>query len=118
MLQELFPEFFHKVEYYSDDITNSDFLIISSDPNFCSESANYIKPRKLGEEGKTEITEIDFSATYPDLKFIETQKFVDFKNNTLVQSLPEFRYWKNNVSLDQPLTLTGKVVEGFQRGSK
>jgi hypothetical protein len=62
-----------------------------------------MKPRKLGEEGYDEITDIEFVNKLSDLKFIETQKYVDFNNNVIVQTLPEFKFWNNSITLEVPL---------------
>mmetsp|Transcript_2068 Transcript_2068/g.3657 ORF Transcript_2068/g.3657 Transcript_2068/m.3657 type:complete len:86 (+) Transcript_2068:818-1075(+) len=60
----------------------------------------------------------------PLKKFIETQKYVDFRNNLIVRELPEFKYWQESLSLAdsllprEDLVISGQIVRGFKRGSR
>ena len=61
-----------------------------------------------------DLTDIDVKAMFPKFPgFLETKKYVDFKNNELIQKLPEFKFWKNSIALPGPLSLKGKIVKGF-----
>jgi hypothetical protein len=49
--------------------------------------------------------------------FQESNKFWDFSRPDLVRSLPEFQNWHYHIPL-QDLSISGRIVKGFNRGSK
>ena len=80
-------------------------------------------PRKLNgfnipeKQCFSELTEVDLSFMNFE-GFIETKKYVDFKNNQIVQNLEEFKYWQSSLEMEEAIEISGTVVKGFQRGSK
>ena len=47
---------------------------------------------------------------------MQSRKYVDHTDESVTQDLPEFKYWTQATELH--LSISGKVVHGFKRGSK
>lgn len=72
----------------------------------------------------------DLFPTFPG--FRETKKYVDYADTKVIEDLPEFKMWFGKVPVnqvrggkdmvegdhDKSLLITGKVVDGYKRGSK
>ena len=74
-----------------------------------------IKPRKLADlEGLDCLNYLKLPNI--DIKFVETQKYVDLEKNTL-KDLEEYQHWHTHIPIEG-LELSGRIVKGFNRGSK
>lgn len=104
-----------------------DDILITGDENYYSLMKNrlnclFVVPRNIKGYDKIEphyasLYDIDFSPFSLDVKFVQSLMQVDLKKNEQVIYLPEFREWKNQLNFD-PLLISGKIVNGFNRGSK
>lgn len=83
----------------------------------------------IGEEEKignrySDLTAVPFGKMFEDFPgFVETKKYVEYSDTSVIKALPEFQQWFGCVSVPtdekgQDLTITGNVVNGFKRGSK
>lgn len=72
---------------------------------------------------------VDIFPMFPEFAgFQETKKYVDYSDTKVIENLPEYKMWFGNVHVsqvkggeenkDQSLLITGKVVDGYKRGSK
>ena len=86
-------------------------------------SVIYLNPRKIQREGGyDEITQVPLAEKFmefKDFEFMTTKKYVDPANGEqIIENLPEYKHWGHYIELDADVEIQGKVVEGFQRGSK
>lgn len=87
MVMGLHPDVFEGTKIDNELKVDQDSIVFSSDPSV--KSTHFIIPRKLKELASQEIPSFD-ELSDVDLSqigfggFIQTQKFVDFKNNQIV----------------------------------
>ena len=82
-----------------------------------------LRPRKLTKfEGIPDLLEQrSFCINEESFDFtpLQSNKFISLTSLAEeINILPEFTDWKNFVPMEPPLVLEGKIVTGFQRGSK
>jgi len=107
----------------------SDPIIITSDQQFAAAAKNedlfFIVPRKLKEVVPEGLQEDKVFAELSDIcsdklkvlfpafeSFTETKKYVNFHDNQVAKTLPEFRLWKRSADLKnkQLSCLEGPIV--------
>ena len=76
----------------------------------------------------SDLTTLPIKELFPVFTgFQETKKYVDYSDTKVIENLPEFKMWFGNVHVSQvkggkddkeTLNITGKVVDGYKRGSK
>ena len=95
---KLHPKIFEQIQVSSEE-PEEDSIIFSSNKE--EKSTYFLVPRKLQDTGFQELSDVPLE----DLGFkaIETQKYVDFKNNQIVKDLPEFQYWNQFYELPQQI---------------
>lgn len=106
----MFPKLFEDIDIVvGNDYERSEAIVISTSKE---EGSFYIVPRKIEESG------ICFSdiPVLADFKPLASMKHVEASNMSILTNLPESYYWNHTIKMS--LLLSGKVVSGFQRGSK
>eukprot|EP00347_Sterkiella_histriomuscorum_P013919 403362854 len=128
-IEQVFPDVHDKIEVVNDENILDEDLLISSDYTKYNDRANTIllDGRVLDKQTSTvkSLYEVDFSKYDPALSSLTFKKpDAYFVSKHLVDDLAEYHThpilgegWHRHVKIDN-VWLNGKIVKGFQRGSK